>query len=161
MKTGRSCRVRWRIAAAAHTRSDWSEHLSIKLFANGQFSHFFVTKCGLGTESSRWGTELLSARVVCNPWLRIIYIESHSVNTTMTKRQTIKSCSLNSTAIWRRVKSCSVNLALVKISCKILTNPMNPDVIMDLKLSIEKHNVVIVNCQHSFMIYCHHSFVML
>ncbi len=92
-------------------RSDWSDRLSIKLFVNCQFSPVFMTKRGLGTESSCWVTELLSARVVCNPWLWIIYIESHSVNTATTKRQTIKSCSLNSTAICRRVKSCSVNLA--------------------------------------------------
>ncbi len=71
-----------------------------------------MTKRGLGTESSRWVTELLSARVVCNLWLQIIYIESRSENTTTTKRQTIKSCSLNSTTICQSVKSCSVNLAL-------------------------------------------------
>lgn len=49
----------------------------------------------------------------------------------------------------------------VKIHCRTLTNPMNPDVIMGLKISIEKHNGVIVNCQQAFMIYYHHSFIML
>ncbi len=110
----RSCRARWRITALAHNkRSDWSDRLSIKLFANSQSSRVFMTKHGLGTKSRRWVTELLSTHVVCNPWLRIIYIESRSVNTTKTKRQTIKSCSLNSTAICRRVKLSRVNLALV------------------------------------------------
>ncbi len=42
----------------------------------------FMTNRGLG--DSPWGTEFLSAPVVCNPWLRIIYTESRSVNTTMT-----------------------------------------------------------------------------
>ncbi len=54
--------------------SDWSDRLSIKLFANGQFSRVFMTKRGLGPESRHWVTELLSAHVVCNPWLRIIYV---------------------------------------------------------------------------------------
>ncbi len=39
-----------------------------------QFSRVFMTKPGLGTESSRWVTELLSDRVVCNPWLWIIHL---------------------------------------------------------------------------------------
>ncbi len=39
-----------------------------------QFSRVFMTKPGLGTESSRWVTELLSDRVVRNPWLWIIHL---------------------------------------------------------------------------------------
>ncbi len=54
--------------------SDWSDRLSIKLFANGQFSRVFMTKRGLGPESRHWVTELLSAHVVCNPWF-YVYIE--------------------------------------------------------------------------------------
>ncbi len=116
--------------------SDWSDRLSIKLFANGQLSRVFMTKCGLGTESSRWVTELFLARVVCNPWWRILYIESRSVNTLTTKRQTIKSCSLNSTAICRRVKSCSVNwlkcvfLIAVKYSFNLVVLTFNVGILM-------------------------------
>lgn len=61
----------------------------------------------------------------------------------------------------RETKTERKKVKLVKIHCKTLTNPMNPDVIMGLKISIEKHNGVIVNCQQAFMIYYHHSFIML